>query len=72
MYVEQVSDCDSFVEFVTSMRNQLQAGSEAWENIDLAAFLEAMAAWAHDWQGPFEANPWKHAAVLIQVGAIYE
>ncbi len=72
MDVEQVSDRDSFVEFATNMRNQLQAGSETWENVELPEFLEALTAWVRDWPGPFDANPWRHAAALMQAGASYE
>ena len=72
MGVEQVSDRDSFVEFVAKMRNEVLVGSETWENVGLPDFLEAMAAWARDWQQPFDANPWKHAAALLQAGAFYE
>lgn len=56
MGVEQVSDRDSFVEFVAKMRNEVLVGSETWENVGLPDFLEAMAAWARDWQQPFDAT----------------
>lgn len=72
MNVEQVSDRDSFVAYLGAMRSQLQSGGESWENIKLDDFLEAMAAWAHDWQEPCDLNPWKHAANLLRAGAFYE
>ena len=72
MDAERVGDRDAFLDFVTAMRGELHNGAESWENVDLATFLEAMAAWVRDWQGPFDANPWKHAAALLQAGAFYE
>ena len=72
MDVELVNDRNSFVEFAANIRNQLQTGGEAWENVELREFLEAMIAWARDSSGPFDANPWKHAAALMRAGAFYE
>jgi hypothetical protein len=43
-----------------------------WENTTLPDFLEAMEAWARDWNGPAEANPWRHAADVITAATIYE
>jgi hypothetical protein len=34
--------------------------------------LEAMAAFAKDWQKPAETNPWRHAANLLVAASIYE
>lgn len=72
MDAEQVESRKDFEEFLAVMRAELHSGADSWENVNLAAFLEAMSAWVHDWQEPFEPNPWKHAAILMQVGAIYE
>ena len=72
MDVERVSNRDDFLSFLSAMRADLSEGAENWENIDLPAFLEAMAAWAQDWQGPFNENAWQHAAALIRAGAFYE
>jgi hypothetical protein len=72
MDVEQVQDRKSFIEFVAAMRNELQAGAKDWENVDLADFLEAMAAWAHDSDSSADPNPWRHAAALMRAGTLYE
>lgn len=72
MDVEQVQDRESFIEFVGAMRNELQAEAKSWENVDLAAFLEAMTAWAHDTHRPADPNPWRHAAALLWAGTRYE
>lgn len=42
-------DRTSFVAYVGELRRQLAEGA-AWENVDLASFLEAMEAWASDSQ----------------------
>ncbi|TWB04773.1 DUF7660 family protein [Bradyrhizobium stylosanthis] len=72
MDVEQVQDRKSFLAFVAAMRNELQTGAKGWENVDLADFLEAMAAWAHDSHDPADPNPWRHAAALMRAGMLYE
>ncbi|BAC49875.1 bsl4610 [Bradyrhizobium diazoefficiens USDA 110] len=72
MDVEQVQDRKSFVEFVAAMRNELLVGAKGWENVDLADFLEAMTAWAHDSHSPANPNPWRHAAALMWAGKLYE
>ena len=72
MDAERIESRDDFAKFLTAMRSELRSGAEGWENVDLSAFLEAMSAWVHDWQKPFDTNPWKHAAALMQADAFYE
>ncbi|GAA2849705.1 hypothetical protein EDC40_101292 [Aminobacter aminovorans] len=69
---ETVYDKDSFLRFLDAMRGELSAGAGNWENIDLASFLEAMAAWVDDWDSPARDNQWRHAAELLRSGASYE
>jgi hypothetical protein len=70
--VEDVHDQESFLRFVAAMLDELRAGARTWENVELGAFLEAMAAWARDHKGLVETNPWRHAAGLLGAGAFYE
>ncbi|PDT87913.1 hypothetical protein CO669_23360 [Bradyrhizobium sp. Y36] len=72
MYVEQVQDRVSSIEFVAAMRNELQTGAKGGANVDLADLLEAMAAWARDSHHPADGNPWRHAAALMRAGMLYE
>jgi hypothetical protein len=71
---DQVTDAKTFAAFVNQLRAELDdpKRSEEWENTDLPTFLEAMAAWAGDWQKPAESNPWRHAANLLVAASIYE
>jgi hypothetical protein len=72
MTAYDVHDKDGFLKLVNQMRDELTAGAVGWENVELAAFLEAMSAWAIDWPHPAAANPWAHAAMLLEAGAKYE
>lgn len=72
MDAERVHDKATFLEFVAAMRNELHAGAEGWASIDLAGFLEAIAAWADDSSCPADPNPWRHTAALMRAGALYE
>ena len=48
---EQVTDRESFVRFLAAMAADLKANPRAWENQDLASFLEAMGGWIEDMDG---------------------
>jgi hypothetical protein len=54
------------------MREELRMDPGGWQNIKLGDFLEAMSAWATDWQMPADTNPWTHAAQLIVAASMYE
>ena len=68
---DQVHDQASFAEYLKQLREELGSGAN-WENTTLPDFLEAMEAWARDWNEPAEANPWRHAADVITAATIYE
>ncbi len=71
---DDVHDRASFALFATQLRAEIENPSLQvnWENIDLASFLEAMAAWARDAQEPADTNPWRHAAGILAAAAVYE
>lgn len=69
---DQVKDRADFLEFISGLRAELASGGEDWENIDLPTYLEAMARWVKDWHGYLSDNPCQHAAMLLEVAAIYE
>lgn len=71
---EDVHDQASFAAYIAILRKRLTRGPSAgeWENIDLPSFLEAMEAWARDWNKPAEENPWRHAADVITAATVYE
>ena len=74
MSSEEVHDRLSFAKFVRSLRSDLNNPDQRndWENTDLSSVLEAMAAWATDWTSQPNANPWRHAAEIIEAATIYE
>ena len=74
MNPDEVHDRASFARYVDALRVELddaQAAAE-WENPDLPNFLEAMSAWATDWNMPANANPWRHAADVLGAARVYE
>ncbi|HEV7288363.1 DUF7660 family protein [Sphingomonas sp.] len=68
---DRVHDQASFAEYLEGLREELGSGAN-WENTTLPDFLQAMEAWARDWNQPAEANPWRHAAEVITAATIYE
>jgi hypothetical protein len=71
---DDVHDRESFALFATQLRAEIENPYSRvnWENIDLASFLEAMAAWARDVQESADTNPWRHAADVLAAAAVYE
>jgi hypothetical protein len=71
---DDVQDQTSFAKYVATLRAQLDDPErrDEWENIDLASFLAAIAAWANDWKEPANTNPWRHAADILTAATIYE
>ena len=74
MAPSDVHDRASFAAYVARLRAELDdpARRDGWENPDLARFLEAMRAWATDWRGPADPDPWRHAADLLAAARTYE
>lgn len=69
-----------FVQFLAELRADLQHNPEAWENVTLGCFLEAMAAWAADSDGyyrrvgqsvPQDAS-WSFFADILAAARTYE
>ena len=50
----KVTNRDSFIKFLESLRNDLLVNKEFWENRNLEDFLEAMAAYTEDIQGFYD------------------
>ncbi|WP_329125083.1 DUF7660 family protein [Streptomyces sp. NBC_01353] len=48
---DHVDGREDLASFVRSLHRSYAEGGEAWENADLAAFLEALAAWIDDADG---------------------
>lgn len=77
---ESVGSRADLIRHVMSLRADLLANSEEWENISLERFLEALAAWVRDMDGYFinrgESPPdqpsWALFAQMLCAAAVYE
>ncbi|QDS33608.1 hypothetical protein [Brevibacillus brevis] len=72
---ENVDSKDELIEFIKALRHDLQVNPEEWENLSLAAFLEAMESWMEDTidMGYLSDQPeWKSLAAILYMGKIYE
>jgi hypothetical protein len=74
---ENVDDAESFLAFISALRNDFLTRPETWQNETLPDFLEGALSWSEDThfgitQGLEHASPWKRIAVLLYCGKIYE
>jgi hypothetical protein len=71
---DEVHDHRSFAQYVMQLRVELDdpCRQSDWENVDLQGFLNAMAAWAIDYDKPADGNPWRHAAGVLAAASVYE
>ncbi len=61
-----------FVQFVAELKAHLERNPKAWENTDLARYLEALAAWCND-SVITDAEPkWRTYAKALLAASIYE
>ncbi len=79
IYNFEVTDRNSFIEFVGLLRNDLL--NNKWENNNLADYLEAISSYAEDIQGYYDNtkqdvnadNPsWKVFADILIGASMYE
>ncbi len=71
---------EEFTVFVRTLAEQFRRAPEQWENRDLSAYLEAMAAWVEDMDGYYqnrgEAVPeqptWKTLGQILLAAKVYE
>ncbi|MEF9882693.1 DUF7660 family protein [Streptomyces sp. P9-A4] len=77
---EHVNSREELASFVRSLRRSHGDGGDAWDNADLAGFLEALAAWMDDADGWYrntgrELPPhgdWRFFARALQAATMYE
>ncbi|MFI0989417.1 DUF7660 family protein [Streptomyces exfoliatus] len=77
---ENVASKDELASFVRSLHRDHVDGGEAWENADLARFLEALAAWVDDADGWYRNTghelpadgDWRFFARALQAATMYE
>jgi hypothetical protein len=78
--LEKVDSKDDLAFLVDQLREDLESNPGAWENADLASFLEAMSAWLRDMDGYYQnigetvpASPtWKTIGEVLLAARIYE
>ena len=67
-------------EFIVTLRQNYIDSPQSWENDNLAAYLDAMAAWTADCEGCFKNNNlplpdpevWRIMGMMLSAARIYE
>ena len=75
-----VKSRSDFLAFILELSQDFHVNGTAWENQDIESFLEAMAAWANDYDSlkksrdePVEETPsWQEFAKILLSGTKYE
>jgi hypothetical protein len=68
-----VTDRMTLADFVRSMREDLMANAEGWENPTLERFLDAFAGWCVDHPATNVDQPtWPLVAEMLAAATIYE
>ena len=78
--LDTVTDADALAGFLLALRDDLTAHPDQWQNGDVCACLEAMAAWVRDMERSNNAkgdslgqlNPFQLCAILVYAMKIYE
>jgi hypothetical protein len=78
--LEQIETREDLARFIAALKDDFVANRDEWENWDLGAYLESMAAWMTDMDRyrrhvgqPFSSEPsWKAFAEILYAGKIYE
>lgn len=80
---EQVSEIETrahLVAFIETLRSDLRAQPEKWENASLDSFLGALASWTEDMDGYYQNRgleapqtpTWKTLGEMLAAARIYE
>ena len=80
LHVDQIQTREDLVAFLGRLRCDLRDRPKAWENSDLAAFLEALRAWVDDMDGyyrnqgkkPPDQPTWQTVAEMLMAASVYE
>ena len=78
--INKVSTRNDFVSYVSELSKDCRENPEAWQNSNLATYLEALAAWVEDMDGfylnqglPVPEKPdWKTVAEMLTAAKCYE
>jgi hypothetical protein len=78
--ISGISTRGDFVSFVFELSKNYREDPESWQNKDLGAYLEALAAWVEDMDGYYlnqgqlvpEKPDWKVVADMLIAAKFYE
>ncbi|MFA7209024.1 MAG: hypothetical protein WC120_01940 [Parcubacteria group bacterium] len=78
--VNNIKKRSDFVLFIQELNKDYKENPDSWENKDLGAYLEALAAWVEDMDGyylnhgkPIPEKPeWKTVADMLIAAKMYE
>lgn len=78
--LESIASKEDLAELIDELRRDLVHNPDTWENVDLAAYLEALAGWLRDMEGYYEhrgepvpTNPsWKLLGEILMAARMYE
>lgn len=77
---QAVQTREELVAFILALAANLRDNPDGWENVKLASYLGAMAAWIQDMEGYYKNNGmdiskqsiWKVTADMLMAARIYE
>jgi len=55
--IKEIKTTEEFVSFVNNLSKDFHDNPKSWENNNLGAFLEALAAWVEDMEGYYVIAP---------------
>ena len=76
--VENIKTKDDLVLFLQLLLEDLKENTDEWENVTLADYLEALAAWLHDSDGLYQKQEeklrpsWKMMGEIFLAAKYYE
>jgi hypothetical protein len=71
--VRNVIDKETFFRFVAALRDDFDSHADQWQNGSVPSYLDAIGAWSKSWKKLEKSpNPWRHAAMVLWAGRIYE
>ncbi len=77
--LQSIATKDDLAKFLTLLHNDLKTNPDAWENVTLDSFLEAMHAWVLDSEAlrqktgiAPESPTWRTFAEILSAARIYE
>ncbi len=78
--LESITSKEDLAELIDELRRDLVHNPGTWENVDLAAYLEALAGWIRDMEGYYEKRgelvpttpTWKLLGEILLAARVYE